>query len=147
MTNPVCEASATICVDTANVRGMDVPPPGAGLTTVTESLAGAATSAAVMDAVSCVELTKVVVRLLPFHCAVEAATKLLPLTVKVKAGPLMIAVDGDRELTRGTGLATEILAVAEVPPPGAGLKTLRATVPAFAMSAAVIDAVSCVALK
>jgi len=35
----------------------------------------------------------------------------------------------------------------EDPPPGAGLKTVTATVPPVAMSAAVIEAVSCVLLE
>src|ERR1019366_3456352 len=35
---------------------------------------------------------------------VELETKLLPLTVKVNAGPPAVAADGDRELTNGNGL-------------------------------------------
>ena len=45
----------------------ETPPPGAGLDTVTFAVLGAAMSAAVMAALSCVALTKVVVRAVPFH--------------------------------------------------------------------------------
>src|SRR5205823_410936 len=46
----------------------------------------------------------------------------------------------------GSGLLTVRLVALEVPPPGAGLKTVIAKVPAAATSAAVSCAVSCVAL-
>ncbi len=49
------------------VCGLDVPPPGAGFTTVTLAVPAVAMSAAAMAAVSWVVLTNVVVRLDPFH--------------------------------------------------------------------------------
>src|SRR5260221_12086776 len=45
-----------------NGSAADVPPPGAGVKTVTCAVAGAATSAAPIDARSCVLLTNVVAR-------------------------------------------------------------------------------------
>ena len=42
-------------------------------------------------------LTKVVVRGLPFHCTTDVETKLVPLTVRVKAGPPWNALLGARE--------------------------------------------------
>jgi hypothetical protein len=45
----------------------DVPPPGAGVETVTVAILAVARSAALMAACRAVLETKVVVRLLPFH--------------------------------------------------------------------------------
>ena len=46
---------------------LDVPPPGAGLTTATFAVPALVTSLAAIEAVSWVLLTKVVVRFNPFH--------------------------------------------------------------------------------
>jgi hypothetical protein len=46
----------------------------------------------------------VVERLLPFHCTVDADTKLVPFTVRVKAAPPTLADDGEMEDIEGTGL-------------------------------------------
>src|SRR5207253_3901813 len=91
---------------TLNVRAMDVPPPGAGLNTVTEAVPGVATSVAAMAAVSCVALTNVVVRAAPFQRTSEAATKLLPVTVRVKAAPPAVALAGASVESVGTGALT-----------------------------------------
>src|SRR5947208_1866293 len=53
-------------------------------------------SEAGMLAVSCVELTKVVVRAAPFHSTVAPVTKFVPLAVSVKAGPPAVAELGVR---------------------------------------------------
>src|SRR6476646_1378484 len=50
-----------------NVVTFDVPPPGAGETTVTDACATALMSAASIAARNCEALTKVVVRVTPFH--------------------------------------------------------------------------------
>ena len=63
----------------------EVPPPGAGLNTVTEPEPAAARSGAVIAAVSCVLLTKVVVRAVPFQFTMEPETNPVPFTVSVKA--------------------------------------------------------------
>ena len=129
------------------VRGLEVPPPGAGLNTVTGAVPCAAMSVAGMAAVSCVAFTKVVVRDAPFHLTTEPKTKLLPLTVRVKAPPPAVALLGTRVVNAGTGLAALIVKVRalEVPPPGAGLNTVTEAVPAAAMSVAGMAAVTCVA--
>src|SRR5437762_9464052 len=103
-----------------NVRAADVPPPGAGVTTVTEAVPVAAMSAAGIAAVSCVALTKVVVRAAPFHCTVAPFTKPLPVSVSVKPAPPTIALAGDSEVSVGAGLFTANVCAADVPPPGAG---------------------------
>ena len=74
--------------------------------------------------------------------------KLVPFTVKVKADPPAVALTGLMVVVVGTGLlATVIVNVwaLEVPPPGAGVKTVTVAVPAVARSDARIAAVSCVA--
>src|SRR5207249_4118769 len=130
-----------------NVRAADVPPPGAGLNTVTEAVPGVATSTAGMAAVSCVALTNVVVRGAPFQRTSEPVTKLLPVTVRVKAAPPAVALAGASPLTTGTGLAAIVNVWAlEVPPPGSGVKTVTEAVPTAARSAAGMAAVSCVPL-
>jgi hypothetical protein len=55
-------------------------------------------------AVNWVEETKVVVLLVPFHLTTAPETKLLPLTVSVKAPPPAVAELGDRVLIVGTRL-------------------------------------------
>ena len=78
--------------------------------------------------------------------AVSPATKPVPVRVYVKAAPPYPWRRLARELRVGaeTGLIVNDR-VAEVPPPGAGFVTVTVAVPAVAISAAVIAAVSCVA--
>src|SRR5206468_457004 len=120
----------------------EVPPPGAGVTTVTEAVPALAMSAAVIAAVSCVALTKVVVRAAPFHCTVLPVTKPVPVAVSVKAAPPAVALVGDTEVSVGAEVFSENACAAEVPPPGVGVTTVTLAVPAAAMSAAAIAAVS-----
>jgi hypothetical protein len=77
-----------------NVAAAEVPPPGAGLTTVTLAVPAAAMSVAGIVAVSCVGETNVVARAAPFQFTVEPLTKLPPLAVSVAAGPPAVAPDG-----------------------------------------------------
>jgi hypothetical protein len=90
---------------TARVRDPEVPPPGAGLTTVIETFPATATSPAVMAAVSCVLLTKLVLRPEPFTCTTDPLTKFDPLTVSVNAPFPATVAEGDRLEIDGTGLA------------------------------------------
>jgi len=66
--------------------------------------------------------------------------------VRVNELPPAIALDGEIEITDGTGLSMVNVLGAEAPPPGAGLVTVILAVPGVAMSAAVIRAVSSVLL-
>ena len=84
--------------------GLDVPPPGAGVNAVTDAVPAVAISAALMAAVSCVALTKVVVRFAPFQRTTEVATKLLPVTVRVKLAPPAVRLLGESALVPGKGL-------------------------------------------
>jgi hypothetical protein len=93
--------------------------------------------------------TTVVGRLLPFHCTIELAKKFEPDTPKVKAGPPAAAPLGERALIVGTGFVPLVMVkftALEVAPPGAGLKTETAAVPAEGTAAAGMAAVNCVAL-
>ena len=87
-----------------NDRLPDVPPPGAGLVTVTVAVPAVAISAAVMAAVSCVALTNVVVLAAPLNFTTEVDTKPVPFTVRVKAAPPAVALVGEREVAVGAGL-------------------------------------------
>jgi hypothetical protein len=131
---------------TLKLTAAEVPPPGAGFVTVTGKLPTVAMSAAVIAAVTCAALTKVVVLALPLNFTAEVDTKPVPFTVRVNAAPPAVAPFGDSEVIVGAGLLIVKVCAPEVPPPGAGLVTVTFTGPAVAMSAAVIEAVTCVAL-
>src|SRR5439155_320716 len=131
---------------TVKVCAAEVPPPGVGVTTVTCGVPAAATSAAAMAAVSCVALTKVVVRAAPSQRTVEPLTKLVPVTVSVRAALPADVLVGDSVESVGEGLLTLNVCAAEVPPPGAGVTTVTDAVAAVARSEAGMAAVSCVAL-
>ena len=120
------------------------PPPGAGLTTVTVAVPAPAMSAAVIDTVNWDEETKVVGRGELFQRISELLRKLLPLTVNVNAAPPAVAMEGLKLLIAGAGLLITKFTAADVPPPGAGLTTVAAAIPAVAISTAGIAAVSCV---
>src|SRR5438552_15957859 len=97
-----------------NAAGAEVPPPGAGLTTVTLAMPAAAMSVAGIVAVSCVGETNVVARAAPFQFTVELLTKLPPLTVISVAGPPAVASAGLMLPITGTSFFTVVLAVALV---------------------------------
>ena len=82
----------------------DVPPPGAGLVTVTGKVPTVAISEAGITAVSWLADTNVVVRAEPFQLTTEEATKLDPFTVKVKPEVPAIVVVGEIVVKVGTGL-------------------------------------------
>jgi len=87
-----------------NDRLPDVPPPGAGFVTVTVAVPAVAISAAVIAAVNCVALMKVVVLVAPLNFTTDVATKPVPLTVRVKAALPAVALIGEREVAVGAGL-------------------------------------------
>jgi hypothetical protein len=136
------EETMGIRLFTVKLRMLDVPPPGTGLVTVITAVPPKATSAAVIATVSCVELTNVVVRSLALNCAEEEGKKFVPVTVRLKpALPAEIEL-GFRDTAVGAGLLIVSIKAPEVPPPGAGLETVTAAVPAAATSAAPIAACS-----
>ena len=90
------------------VAVLELPPPGAGLTTVTATLPDEATSAAAICACSLLLLTNVVVRLLPPHSTIELDKKLEPFTVSVKARAPAGALLGAIELALGVGFGVGV---------------------------------------
>jgi len=91
-----------------------------------------------------VEETNVVVKAAPFQRTDEAATKLVPFTVRVNCGDPARHEFGLIEVVVGTGVLIVNVCGFEVPPPGTGFTTVTDAVPAFATRAAVTVAVSCV---
>jgi hypothetical protein len=76
--------------------------PPSGFVTVTGIVAAVRPrSLVVIAAVTCDELTKVVVLLVPFHWTVAPETKPEPFTVRVKPAPAATAVLGEREVIVG----------------------------------------------
>src|SRR6266850_8179408 len=127
------------------VCGLDVPPPGAELTTVTCGVPATATSAGGIVAVSCVAETYVVGRAAPFQRTTEPATKFVPVTVRVNPEAPAWTRFGLSPVVAGTGFVIVKVCGLDVPPPGAGLNTVTGRAPAVARSAVEIAAVSCVA--
>ena len=87
----------------------DVPPPGVGVTTVTDEVAPTAISLAKIVEVSWEPDTKVVARLTPFICTVEVETKLVPLTVRIKLAPPAVVDEGEILVVVGEGFETAIV--------------------------------------
>jgi len=126
------------------VAVLDVPPPGVGLKTVTFAVPAVATSLAEMAASNRVLETKVVRRSLPFQRTTELVTKFVPVMVSVNPPLPATAVDGLIVVIVGDGFVMVKVAMLDVPPPGAGLKTVTFAVPAVATSLAGMVAVSTV---
>jgi len=113
-----------------NVCAFEVPPPGAGFTTVTDAVPTAATFAAGTTAVSCVEETNVVVRAEPFQSTVEVETNLVPFTVRVNWADPAVVEAGLIELVVGTGLLIVKVSVALPVPPALVALMVTVYVPA-----------------
>jgi hypothetical protein len=128
------------------VKPPDVPPPGVGFTTVTVAVPAVAMSLAGTEAFNCVPLTYFVVSPVPFHWTTEAERKFVPFTVRVKAAPPAVALEGEREVAVGAGLPMVKVSAFEVPPPGEGLTTVTEAVPPVAMSLADTAVANCVLL-
>jgi len=128
-----------------NATGADVPPPGAGVETVTFAEPAVAMSLAKIDAVNCVALPNVVVRGLPFQFTLELLTKLVPVTISENAIPPAAPEDGFKPEIAGTGLSgasMKNVRLFDVPPPGVGVNTVIYADPGAAMSVARICATS-----
>lgn len=121
---------------TVKLTEFEVPPPGAAFVTVTGNEPVDATSLARIDAVTSVELTKVVVLGLLLNFTAELDTKPVPFTVSVSAPLPAVTPFGLSELIVGAGLLTVKVCAPVVPPPGAGLVTVTLIGPAVATSAA-----------
>jgi hypothetical protein len=123
--------------------GFERPPPGAGFDT---SMVAMPVPIAVKTAVSCEELTNVVVSGWPPRRTTLTATKPDPVTVRVEGAPTRIVV-GERFPIDGTGFSTvRVKAGEEVPPPGLGLLTVIAWFTAVDTSAAATVALTWVGL-
>ena len=72
---------------TVKFTGFEVPPPCAGLVTVTANVPVETILEAGIVAVNCVEFTNVVASADAPKLTIEPATKFVPLIVSVKAGP------------------------------------------------------------
>ncbi|MBZ5564257.1 MAG: hypothetical protein LAP13_17770 [Acidobacteriia bacterium] len=98
------KATEEVAVVTVKNATFDVPPPGAGLSTVTEGVLAVAISAAGTVAVNCEPLMNWVASALPSHCTTEPETKPVPFTVSVKLGPPGAAAVGTNGWSmKGTG--------------------------------------------
>lgn len=86
-----------------NVTGEEVPPPGVGVKTVTAAVPPEVISEARTEAFRVVELTKLVVRLLPFQRTMLPLTKFVPVTVSVKAAEPEVTASGLSVVSVGTG--------------------------------------------
>ena len=100
-----------------NVCAFDVPPPGLGFTTVTDTVPAVATREAGTVTVSCVEEEDVGVRLVPPKLTTEPETNLVPVTVNVKSVLPAVAQFGLIEVVVGIGLLMVIISVAVPVPP------------------------------
>jgi hypothetical protein len=74
-----------------------VPPPGDGFVTATAAVPPAETSVAEIAAVSWLELTNIVVLLLPFQLMTELEIKPEPFTVRVKPALPAATLEGVRD--------------------------------------------------
>jgi hypothetical protein len=113
-----------------------VPPPGAGFVTVIEGVPAVAISAAVIAAVTCPPLANVVTLGLPLKFTTEVEIKFVPFTISVNPAPPAVVLPGTNEVIVGTGLLAPLMVNVEefdVPPPGVGLNTVMAAVPALTM--------------
>ena len=107
-----------------NVCAAEVPPPGAGVTTVTDTVPAIAMSVAGTIAVNVVLVTNVVESGDPFQSAVEEAKKLDPLSVNVNCAPPAVVDVGLMESRTGVELRTVNVWEFDVPPPGAEFVTV-----------------------
>jgi branched-subunit amino acid transport protein len=129
---------------TVSVCAPAVPPPGAGFTTVIESVPPTVMFPAGTVILMVVLEMKVVVNGTPLKSIVEEALKFVPVTVNVKDGPPAVVDVGEIELVVGTGLLIVNVCAFDVPPPGVGFTTVIEAIPPTAISAAVMVAVSVV---
>lgn len=129
-----------------NVDAAEVPPPGAGLVTVTCAVPLVTRSAAGMTALKTEPLRYVVAKGMPFQFTIEAGANPVPPTFIVTACEPITALFGDNDTITGTAYFTAILIALLVPPPGAAFTTVKLPVPEVATSDAFRATCNCVAL-
>src|SRR5258708_39064518 len=122
------------------VRGLEIPPPGAGVNTVTSAVPATAMSLSEIAAWSCVPLTNVVGRSVPFQRTTEPATKSDPLAVSGNAAPPAVALAGASDVSVGTTL-TSAAGTLQAPRPWVKAKMLGipATLPTDSDSVITLD--------
>lgn len=98
------ETCGAVPAEIVKVTGLEVPPPGAGLVTVTVAGPAVETAVAGIEAVSCVELMKVVGSAVPLKLTTEVLMKPVPFTVNGKAAEPATVLDGESEVIVGAGL-------------------------------------------
>src|SRR5215472_17047540 len=81
------KATEEVGVVTVKNATYDMPPPGGGLTTVTDAVLAAAMSAAGTVAFNREPLMNWVASAPPFQCTTEPETNPVPFTVTLKGGP------------------------------------------------------------
>lgn len=98
--------SGLSAVFTVKLCALEVPPPGVGLNTLILYVPGVLKSFAGMVALSCVLLTKVVIRFESLNLTTDPDTKFVPLTVMLNSASPAVLLDGRMPVVVGTGLFT-----------------------------------------
>src|SRR5437764_14629083 len=86
-------------------------------------------SEAGIAAVTCVGLTRVVVRAPPFQRTLAPMSNPVPVSVSVNPAPPAVALEGDSAVSVGPPALTGRLSAADVPPPGAAVVTVTLAMP------------------
>jgi hypothetical protein len=127
------EVTASTVLSIVNGSALDIPPPGAGLVTVTLMLVTVAISGAGIVTTICVVAREVgVSEPNDPNVTVAPVTKFVPVIVSGNAAPPAVALDWERLAIVGSGLFTVNVWDPLVPPPGAGFVTVTLTGPAVA---------------
>jgi hypothetical protein len=128
------------------LNGAETPPPGAGLESVTETVAPAARDVAGTVALSSVELMNVAVRAALFKDTAVVDRKLVPIISSEVEELPAATLAGEMDVIAGSGFTTLTCCPEVAPPPGAGFVTVMVKFAMDARSDAVRDTASCVEL-
>lgn len=94
---------------TEKLTPCEVPPPGAGLETVTDATAPSSSLSAGILAVRLVVLPKAVARSMPFHCTADWLTNPVPTTVMDRSGEPAVTDDGLRLVIAGAAFPVDVV--------------------------------------
>ena len=133
---------AGVPLSTVNPSAADVPPPGAELTTRTDTVPALASCDAVSVAFRCVASWYVVAAGAPSNVICDVRKKPRPVTTTSVGPEPTAALDGASEVACGDGYWTRNTMGAVRPPPGGGLLTATGKSPAAPSEAAGTVAVS-----